>query len=99
MDDQQLVKILSELGHETRLGIFKTVIQYGEEGIKVGSIAQQLELAPSTLNFHLNRLVEAGVIRQDKQGREIYCYAVVGVLNEAVDLLLAECCAKTQCGC
>ncbi len=99
MDDQQLVKILSELGHETRLSIFKTVIQYGEEGIKVGSIAQQLDLAPSTLNFHLNRLVEAGVVRQDKQGREIYCYAVVDVLNEAVDLLLAECCAKAQCGC
>ena len=99
MDDQQLVKILSELGHETRLSIFKTVIQYGEEGIKVGEIAQQLDLAPSTLNFHLNRLVEAGVVRQDKQGREIYCYAKVGILNEAVDLLLAECCAKTQCGC
>lgn len=99
MNDQHLVKILAELGHETRLGIFKVVIQYGEDGVTVGEIGRQLTLAPSTLNFHLSRLVEAGVIRQDKQGREIYCYALMSVLNEAVELLSSECCAKTSCGC
>lgn len=99
MNEKNLVKILAELGHETRLSIFRLVIKYGDSGISVGEVGRQLEIAPSTLNFHLSRLVEAQIIKQNKQGRSIYCVAAVDVLNSAMDLLTAECCSEAACGC
>ncbi len=99
MNNENLVKILAELGHETRLSIFRLVIKYGDTGVNVGEIGKQLDIAPSTLNFHLNRLVEAQIIRQDKKGREIHCYAAMKVLNSAIDLLVSECCSEAACGC
>ena len=99
MNEKNLIKILAELGHETRLSIFRLVIKYGDKGVSVGEVGQQLSIAPSTLNFHLSRLVEAQIIKQNKQGRTIYCHADVAILNSAIDLLVSECCSESACGC
>ena len=69
MNEIELVKIFGELGHKTRLSVYKLIMKYGSDGITIGEIGRQLSIAPSTLNFHLNRLVDAGIINKKKNGR------------------------------
>ena len=57
MNETKLVKILAELGHITRLSIYKFIMKFGSQGVTIGEIGYQLSIAPSTLNFNLNRLV------------------------------------------
>ena len=96
MKEIELVKILGELGHKTRLSVYKLIMKYGSDGITIGEIGRQLSIAPSTLNFHLNRLVDAGIINQKKNGREVNCSANIGNLNKAINLLTSECCSETN---
>ena len=96
MNEAELVKILAELGHRTRLSIYKFILKFGNRGVMIGEICHQLSIAPSTLNFHLNRLVDAKIINQKKNGREVYCIANIGNLNRAINLLTSECCSKTS---
>ena len=94
MNENNLVKILAELGHKTRLSIYQLIMKYGSSGIIIGEVGKQLSIAPSTLNFHLNRLVDAGLIMQAKNGREVYCSANFERLDSAIDLLTSECCSE-----
>jgi len=96
MKEVELVKILAELGHKTRLAVYKFIMKYGSVGVTVGEIGLQLSIAPSTLNFHLNRLVDAGIINQKKNGREVHCFANISNLNKAINLLTSECCSETN---
>ena len=58
-------------GHDARLSIFRILVKAGEDGCRVGEIGAMLGLAPSTLAHHLSALVDAGLIVQVKQGREV----------------------------
>ena len=55
------VSALSALAQESRLEIFRFLVQAGKNGVPAGTIAQRLDLPPSTLSFHLNQLKQAGV--------------------------------------
>jgi predicted transcriptional regulator len=94
MNENNLVKILAELGHKTRLSIYKLIMKYGHSGIIIGEVGKQLYIAPSTSKFHLNRLVDAGLIMQAKNGREVCCSANFERLDSAIDLLTSECCSE-----
>ena len=96
MNEIELVKILAELGHKTRLSVYKFIMKYGNKGVMIGEISRQLSIAPSTLNFHLKRLVDARIINQEKNGREVYCFVNIGNLNRAINFLTTECCAETS---
>jgi len=96
MNETKLVKILAELGHITRLSIYKFIMKFGSQGVTIGEIGFQLSIAPSTLNFHLNRLVDADIINQKKNGREVHCFANISNLNKAINLLTSECCSETN---
>jgi DNA-binding transcriptional ArsR family regulator len=96
MSEIELVKILAELGHTKRLSVYKFIMKYGSSGIIIGEVGKQLAIAPSTLNFHLNRLVDAGLIIQAKNGREVYCSANFERLDSAIDLLTSECCTVPE---
>ena len=96
MNEIELVKILAELGHKKRLSVYKFIMKYGAKGITIGEIARHLYIPPSTLNFHLNRLVGAGLIIQTKNGRETHCSANFERLDSAIDLLNSECCTLSE---
>jgi len=96
MNETNLVKILAELGHKTRLSIYKLIMKYDSSGIIIGEVGKQLSIAPSTLYFHLNRLVDAGLIFQTKNGREVYCSVNFKRLDSAIDLLTTECCSENN---
>jgi len=68
---QSTARALAALGHEARLTIFRLLVRAGDEGLSITQIATHLDMAASTLAYHLKSLVEAGLVRQEKQGRHI----------------------------
>jgi ArsR family transcriptional regulator, arsenate/arsenite/antimonite-responsive transcriptional repressor len=86
-------RALAALGHDARLAIFRLLVKAGDEGLRVGEIGQHLELAPSTLAHHLSTLVDAGLVEQDKQGREVFNRVDYPAMRRVLDFLTSECCA------
>lgn len=83
---------LAALGHDTRLAIFRLLVQAGNEGLNVGDIGQHLNIAPSTLAHHLKTLVDAGLVIQERQGREIVSRVDFDAMHATVSFLTAKCC-------
>ncbi len=97
MENEMAAKRLAELGHNTRLSIFRYLVKVGDEGAPVGQIQNKLGIPGSTLSHHINRLVSVGLIRQVRESRTLYCVPQFEVLRELIDFLLAECCTEGSC--
>lgn len=65
----------------------------GHDGLRVGEIGDHLGLAPSTLAHHLSALVDAGLVVQDKQGREVFNRVDFDAMHRLVGFLTSQCCA------
>jgi len=91
------VKALAALAQETRLSIFRLLVQTGVEGIAAGEIAKALTLPNATLSFHLKELANAGLISARQESRFIYYAANFSVMNELLAYLTENCCAGTPC--
>ncbi|MGH1453813.1 MAG: ArsR/SmtB family transcription factor [Paracoccaceae bacterium] len=83
---------LAALGHESRLAIFRLLVRAGPDGLNVGDIAQELGIAASTLAHHLKSLVDAGLVAQERIGRQIVNRVDFGVMQQTLSFLTAECC-------
>ncbi len=87
-----MVRALSALGHDARLSIFRLLVRAGDDGLIVGEIGAHLALPPSTLAHHLTALVDAGLVVQERRGREVVNRADFGTMRRTVDYLTRECC-------
>ena len=92
MNIDTLAKALKELGHPTRLSIFKRLVQSGRQGIAVGVIQQELNVPGSTLSHHISSLVSADLISQRREGRTLYCVVRYEKLQEVLDFFQDDCC-------
>ena len=97
MENEMAAKRLAELGHNTRLSIFRYLVKVGSNGAPVGEIQAKLDVPGSTLSHHINRLVSVGLIRQVRDSRTLYCVPQFDVLRELIEFLLAECCTGGSC--
>ncbi|ROS01327.1 ArsR family transcriptional regulator [Sinobacterium caligoides] len=88
-----IAKAFKELGHPTRLSIYKRVIRAGHQGIAVGGIQEKLDIPGSTLSHHISSLVSAGLISQRRESRTLYCIAEYEQLQAVISFLQDECCA------
>ncbi|MDP2122094.1 MAG: metalloregulator ArsR/SmtB family transcription factor [Hoeflea sp.] len=89
-------RALAALGHDARLSIFRLLVRAGEDGLRVGDIGDHLELAPSTLAHHLSSLVDAGLVLQDKRGREVFNRVDFPAINRVLAFLTSECCSGVR---
>jgi len=89
----QHARALAALGHDARLSIFRVLVKAGEDGLRVGDIGTHLGLAPSTLAHHLSTLVDAGLVVQDKQGREVFNRVDFPAMHRVLGFLTSECCS------
>jgi DNA-binding transcriptional ArsR family regulator len=85
-------RALAALGHDARLSIFRLLVKAGDEGLRVSDIGDHLGLAPSTLAHHLSTLVDAGLVLQDRQGREVFNRVDYPAMRRVLDFLTSECC-------
>lgn len=88
---------LAALGHETRLAIFRLLVQAGPEGVNAGLIGERLELAPATLSFHLAHLSRVGLVRGRQEGRFIFYVADYAAMSALLAYLTDNCCQGAQC--
>jgi DNA-binding transcriptional ArsR family regulator len=92
MDSSITIGALAALAQETRLALFRLLVEQGPAGLTPGRIAAVLGVPPATLSFHLKELVHAGLIRARQESRFIYYSADFGAMNELVAYLTENCC-------
>lgn len=92
MDNDIAVKRLGELGHATRMAVFRLLVKAGDDGLAVGDVQQHLGVPAATLSHHIRRLMDAGLVVQRRDGRTLYCIAQMDALREVVAFLDNECC-------
>ena len=88
---------LAELGHPTRLAIFKHLVKSGSSGAPVGEIQQVLDIPGSTLSHHIAKMVKVGLIKQVRESRTLYCVPQFQALMDVVSFLQEECCINECC--
>ncbi|MBR9729106.1 metalloregulator ArsR/SmtB family transcription factor [Shewanella intestini] len=96
MDTDGVAKALKELGHPTRLSIYKSIVRAGKKGIPVGGLQEKLAIPGSTLSHHISSLSSAGLLSQRREGRTLYCVAEYDQLQTVIDFLQDECCIDEQ---
>ncbi|MHB1544034.1 MAG: ArsR/SmtB family transcription factor [Gammaproteobacteria bacterium] len=98
MELYSATRALGALAHDTRLAIFRLLVQAGPGGLCVGEIGKRLDLAPATLSFHLATLRQAGLVATRRTGRTLYQAANYTVMGALVDYLTANCCGEAGGG-
>jgi len=93
MEIEIAAKVMKELGHPTRLAIFKRLVKSGHQGLAVGVVQEELGIPGSTLSHHLSRLASAGLIEQRREGRVLFCVVKYAQLLSVTSFLQDECCA------
>ena len=94
MDQHCAIAALGALAHETRLALFRLLVTSGPEGLAAGVIAENLGIPPSSLSFHLQELVHAGLITQRRLSRNLIYSAEYETMNELVAYLTENCCGR-----
>ncbi len=97
MELSKSVQLLASLAQESRLLIFKQLVQAGPAGITPMQIASDLGMPPATLSFHLKELYRAGLCDKTKQGRSIIYSADFDTMQSLIDFLLENCCRGGSC--
>jgi DNA-binding transcriptional ArsR family regulator len=98
MQTNAAIKALGALAQETRLGIFRMLVQAGPEGLPAGEIAGRLGLAAPAASFHLAQLSHAGLARSRSQGRFVIYSADFERMTGLVAFLTENCCGGESCG-
>jgi ArsR family transcriptional regulator len=81
------------LGNRARLRLLRLLVRAGHEGVAVGEIGRRMDMPASTLAHHLAALVRAGLVAQEKRGREVICRAEFRSIRGAAVYLTESCCA------
>lgn len=96
MQTEIAAKRMAELGHTTRLEIFRYLIKGGRNGVPVGEIQSALDVPGSTLSHHITRLVSVGLVNQRREGRTLYCVPQYAELTALIEFLKDECCVNER---
>ena len=97
MDTKEVLAALAAIAQESRLAIFRLLVQMGPEGMAATKIAEQLDIAPSSLSFHLKELTHAKLITSRSEGRFIIYSTDVVVMNGLIGYLTENCCGGVPC--
>lgn len=95
-DLELTAKRLASLGTPIRLRMIRVLVRAGDEGVLVGELQRRLELAASTHAHHLAALVQSGLVRQERRGREVVCTAAFDALRSVGEYLVDQCCADAS---
>ena len=97
METLNAAELLAALGHESRLAVFRLLVEAGPAGMNASAIGEQLALPPATLSFHLAHLSRAGLIRGQRESRFIRYSAEFATMDELIAFLTQNCCQGQAC--
>jgi ArsR family transcriptional regulator len=98
MEMTQAVTALAALAHQTRLSIFRLLVEAGPNGLPAGAIGETLKIPAATLSFHLANLAHAGLVQNQQDGRFVIYSTDFANMNALVGYLTENCCARAACG-
>jgi ArsR family transcriptional regulator, arsenate/arsenite/antimonite-responsive transcriptional repressor len=98
MEEQDVVRALGALAQPARLQAFRALVVAGPAGLTPGALSEALEVAASTLSFHLKELVNAGLLSQERDGRNLIYRASFERMNSLLSYLTENCCQGAGCG-
>lgn len=97
METKNIIAALAALAQESRLAIYRLLVETGPEGLPVGAIAERLGFANATLSFHLKELTNAGLTVAAPNGRSIIYSANFATMSGLIEYLTENCCAGASC--
>lgn len=97
MQETDVVRALAALAQEVRLRVFRALVVAGPAGLTPGDLSTQLNVAANTLSFHLKELSHAGLISQERQGRNLIYRAAFDTMNALLGYLTENCCEGAVC--
>jgi ArsR family transcriptional regulator, arsenate/arsenite/antimonite-responsive transcriptional repressor len=92
METKTAVSALAALAQETRLSVFRLLVQAGPTGVPAGEIGQRLSVPPATLSFHLKELSHADLVSSRQEGRFVYYAANFEHMAALMSFLTQNCC-------
>jgi ArsR family transcriptional regulator, arsenate/arsenite/antimonite-responsive transcriptional repressor len=93
MEMKAAITALAALAHDSRLAVFRLLVEAGPDGLPAGRIGERLGIPPSSLSFHLKELSHAGLLSSRQQGRFVIYAADFTAMNALVGFLTENCCA------
>lgn len=97
MEEMDVIKALAALAQASRLQIFRALVVAGNQGSTPGHLAETLQLPPATLSFHLKELMHAGLVSQQRIGRNLVYRAAYEQMNAVLAYLTDHCCQGQTC--
>jgi ArsR family transcriptional regulator len=97
MKETDVIRSLAALAQEVRLRVFRALVVAGDDGLTPGDLAGQLGVAAAALSFHLKELSHAGLISQERQGRNLIYRASFESMNTLLGYLTDNCCQGAPC--
>ena len=97
METKVVVSALAALAQDSRLAIFRILVQAGPAGLAAGKISEITGIAPSSLSFHLKELAHAGMVESRQAGRFVIYSANFSTMNALLGFLTENCCGGNPC--
>ncbi|GAB2581558.1 helix-turn-helix domain-containing protein [Ramlibacter solisilvae] len=98
MEETNVIASLLALAQPMRLRVFRELVVAGGAGLTPGVLAEHLEVPPATLSFHLKELLHAGLVTQERAGRNLIYRANFEQMNGLLGFLTENCCQGEPCG-
>lgn len=92
MDIDKTIASFSALAQKTRLDVFRLLVKAGDKGMLAGEIGEALEVKQNTMSANLNILAQAGLIKSDREGRNIRYFIDFKNLGQLLSFLMEDCC-------
>jgi DNA-binding transcriptional ArsR family regulator len=99
MEKTDAIAALAALAQDSRLDVFRLLVQTGTEGMPAGQIGERLGLPSATLSFHLNQLRHAGLVTFRREGRSLIYAAEYTAMNALLAYLTENCCQGDPADC
>jgi ArsR family transcriptional regulator len=97
MKTKDVILALAALAQESRLAVFRLLVESGPDGLAASKIAEKLDIPASSLSFHLKELMYADMVKQKKEGRSLIYSANFKTMNGLLAFLTENCCGGNPC--
>ncbi|MDR3480622.1 MAG: metalloregulator ArsR/SmtB family transcription factor [Burkholderiaceae bacterium] len=97
MDAKNVIAALTALAQESRLAVFRLLVQAGPEGLAASKISESVGVPPSSLSFHLKEMSHANLLTSRQDGRFVIYAANYDTMNQLMGFLTENCCGGNPC--
>ena len=97
METTHVLAAMAALAQESRLAVFRLLVEAGPEGMSPGKMSEQLSIPPSSLSFHLKELTHAQLVTPRQDGRYVIYSANFNTMNGLIGFLTKNCCGGVPC--